>query len=183
MKLFKEIKLNIFLINFIFVFGHLNSQTSSTNIQQNKFEMGLQLGPSNAFFRGLNVTPSFAITGIYSSLSFQYNFLKTFSIRTGINYESKGEKWKQGQQSPGGNRYSENQYLKSRYFIIPVVLRTVTNKKNSLFVDVGVFTGYLKSQTFYEGNGRAGNQGIDEIKINNRDRTAYFSNLNALLGK
>ena len=124
--------------------------SSLTFAQTNKFEVGLEMGPSLVSFRGNDILDnnndlSF---GFSSGLTFQYNFPKLISIRTNISFERKGLSTKGSATDQYGNQIGEITFHSNLdYLTIPILGRLTFGKKINFFVNAGPYIGYLIKQT------------------------------------
>jgi len=124
--------------------------SSLTFAQTNKFEVGLEMGPSLVSFRGNDILDnnndlSF---GFSSGLTFQYNFPKLISIRTNISFERKTLTTQYMVTDQYGNETGEitfHSYFD--YLTIPILGRLTFGKKINFFVNAGPYIGYLIKQT------------------------------------
>jgi len=118
--------------------------------QTNKYEVGLELGPSLNSLRGNDILDknndfSFAFS---SGLTFQYNFPKFISIRTNISFERKGLTTQGSATDQDGNQIGElTIHSNFDYLTIPILGRLTFGKKINFFVNAGPYIGYLIKQT------------------------------------
>jgi len=114
--------------------------------QTNKFEVGLEVGPSLTSLRGNDVLDknndlSF---GFSSGLTFQYNFPKLISIRTNISFERKSSTSQVSATDQNGDQIGEITYHSYfDYLTIPILGRLTFGKKINFFVNAGPYIGYL----------------------------------------
>lgn len=124
--------------------------SSLTFAQTNKFEIGLEMGPSLISLRGNDIIDknndlSF---GFSSGLTFQYNFPKLISIRTNISFERKGLTTQGTATDQYGNQIGEITFHSNLdYLTIPILGRLTFGKKINIFVNAGPYIGYLIKQT------------------------------------
>lgn len=114
--------------------------------QQNKFEIGVEGGPSIIFLRknintGELYKPAFGFSG---GIFLQSNFSSIFSIRTNIAFERKGEIYT-GKYLLGLTMPSRN--LNFDYLTLPILVRATLGKKVNYFINAGPFFGYLIKHT------------------------------------
>jgi opacity protein-like surface antigen len=135
--------------------------------QTNKFEAGLEFGPSLKSLRGNdfiddNKDISF---GFSVGLTFQYNFPKLISIRTNISYEKKGSSSKFKATDELGNPIGDINFGSNfDYLIIPLLVRFTFFKRTNFFVNAGPYFGYLiKQRNFTEAFGEFPKEEIDNI--------------------
>ena len=135
----------------------LKTKNSSTNTKRNKFEIGIEGGPSLVSLRGnqiLNSNHRLTI-GFAGGFTFQYNFPKIVSLRTNIYFERKGSVVKydftdlQGNAIGTGRTYSNFEYL-----TLPVLAQLSFGKKFKFLFNVGPYFGFLiKQNSVNEGFG------------------------------
>lgn len=119
--------------------------------QVNKFDIGVEAGPSLIFLRGNdfidnNHKPTIGFTG---GLFFQYNFKKIVSLRTNIAYERKGSVLTAQATDINGNPFGEITINTNfDYLTLPILVRATFGKKVQFFVNAGPYFGYLIKQTF-----------------------------------
>ena len=127
------------------------SLTSPVFGQQNKLDIGIEGGPSLTSIRGNKMFKKYnhPTLGYSGGLSFQFNFPKKFSVRTGFAYERKGSVHTipftdaYGNTTVQGKNYSNFDYL-----VFPVLLHATLGKSMKFFVNSGLFFSYLLKQTF-----------------------------------
>jgi len=115
--------------------------------QQNKFDFGLEGSYSKISLRGNELldipqpddanSPSI---GFSSGLSFQYNFLKHFSIRTDIAFERKGA-IRTGLSAAFTTRTNFD------YLTFPILMKATIGGRIKFFFNTGPFFSYLLKQT------------------------------------
>ncbi len=125
--------------------------SSFTFGQTNKFEVGLELGPSLKSLRGndiLDKNNNDLSFGFSSGLTFQYNFPKLVSIRTNISFERKGFTAQRSATEQNRNQIGEITFHSNfDYLIIPILGRLTFGKRINFFVNAGSYIGYLIKQT------------------------------------
>ena len=127
---------------------------SSTTIvvgQQNKFDIGLEGGPSLTFLRGNELLEKFnePKVSFMGGLSFQYNFPKIISIRTGFAFERKGAVAKGTMLDINGNNIGNfTTHSNFEYLTAPILVRAALGNKMKFFINAGPFFSYLIKQTF-----------------------------------
>jgi hypothetical protein len=135
-----------------------------TNIfaQQPKFEGGVEGGPGITSLWGNEIVTRYndPTLGFSGGASFQYNFPKTFSIRTNFSFDRKGCISSGTLLDASGNRIGDyTSLLKFDYLTMPILLRASFGKKTKFFFNSGPYFAYLtKSNYVFEGpniNGRA----------------------------
>ena len=141
------------LILFSVVASFANGQTDSVP-ERNKFDIGFEGSPSLIFLTGSGVNKDYnkSTIGFAGGFFFQYNFPKTFSIRTNISFERKGE-ITTGKISLydflGNNIGSATWYDRDNYgyLSMPLLFRVTFGKKINYFINGGPFFSYLISRT------------------------------------
>lgn len=119
--------------------------------QDSNIEIGIEGGPSLTFFRGESNQTRFSDPSFTSVLgvTFQKNFSKTFSLRTGLAYENKGaiiqDVFTNDTGSPIGSYESRFSY---HYLNIPLLAKLSFGNKTKFFLNGGPFLGYLIKRTF-----------------------------------
>lgn len=140
--------------------------------QKGKIELGIEGGPSLTSLRGNQNNYKYKPV-IKSSvgLSFQYHFSNLISLRTGINYETKGytstleKHWSPDSTTQVDFSTSFN------YLTIPVSARFQFGKKVKFFINAGIYLGILVNKS----NNVKGNlsgfytDGFDDPIINYRN--------------
>jgi hypothetical protein len=119
---------------------------TSVNGQINKFEIGLEGGPSLTSLRGNDILEDYnnPTIGYSGGVTFQYNFPKLVSIKTNITYERKGAVAKLNAIDINGNIIGEiKNHSHLDYLTIPVVARLNFGNKLNFFVNFGPYIGYL----------------------------------------
>lgn len=114
--------------------------------QQNKFDIGIEGGPSRTFLRGNDFTEEYTDpkTGFSGGISLQYNFPKIFSIRTNLAFERKGSLSKGTFiNTDEGSEGEFIAHLNYEYLTLPVLIRAGFGNKVKYFVNAGPFLGYL----------------------------------------
>ena len=133
---------NLVLITLIFSSSLIFGQT-------NKFEVGLEMGPSLISLRGNDILENHKDLsfGFSSGLTFQYNFPKFLSIRTNISFERKGLTTKGMATDEYGNEIGEITFHSNfNYLTVPLLGRLTIGKKIKFFVNAGPYVGYLIKQ-------------------------------------
>lgn len=122
---------------------------SAISAQQNKFNIGIEGGPSliNLRGNGLGFTPDASI-GFAGGLTFQYNFPKLLSLRTNIGYERKGAILSNilFTDANGQTLGTTTLHFNFDYFTMPIMLRANFGKKVNFFLNGGIYFGYLIQQ-------------------------------------
>ena len=117
--------------------------------QQNKFDIGIEGGPSRTFLRGNDFLEEFydPKIGFSGGIFLQYNFPKIFSIRTNLAFERKGTLFKGTLINTNGEGYGEfTAHLNYEYLTLPVLIRAGFGNKVKYFVNAGPFLGHLMKQ-------------------------------------
>ncbi len=119
--------------------------------QTNKLEIGVEGSPSLIFLYGNefianNHKPSIGFTG---GVFFQFNFKKTFSLRTNIAFERKGNALNADDIT---NEFGDplgkiklNTHL--NYLTLPILARATFGKKIQFFINAGPYFGYLINES------------------------------------
>ena len=118
--------------------------------QTNKFDIGLEGGPSWTSLRGNDILEDFndPTIGYSGGLTFQYNFPKLISLRTNIAYERKGVIAKSQATDINGNPIGEiTTHSNFDYLTMPLLTRLTFGNKMTFFVNVGPYFGYLIKHT------------------------------------
>jgi hypothetical protein len=125
--------------------------TSLSFSQTNKFDIGIDAGPSLILMYGYNasqyksIAPKMGI-GTSGSLSFQYNINAIFSVKTGLQYDL------EGCTQPlvlillnGGAAVPEYlpQRLNLNYMTIPFLAKASIGKKIKFLIDIGPYLSIL----------------------------------------
>ena len=141
--------------------------------QTNKFEVGFEGGPSLTYLRGNDnikeyYTPNLGYSG---GITFQYNFPKIVSLRSGLSFERKGAQGEielnpiqQGDPNlPSNNKITLEENFD--YLVLPILARVSFVKKVKFLANLGPYFGFLIKQT-----------GIDEYDYygSTRDQTENF---------
>lgn len=118
--------------------------------QQNKIDIGFEGGPGITFLRGNEILSTYNKLKIDFScgIFFQYNFPKTFSIRTNITFERKGSSWSFSTTDLNGNLTVIKGHSNLDYLTVPVLFRLTFGKKITYYFNAGIFMGYLISQKY-----------------------------------
>ena len=118
--------------------------------QKNKFDVGVEGSPSLTFIRYYFPFPEkiFPIIGFSGGFFLQYNFPKTFSLRTNIDFEKKGTIDKVTLSDVSGNSVNTSFHFNFDYLVMPVLFRATFGKKINYFINAGPYVGYLINQTF-----------------------------------
>jgi hypothetical protein len=118
----------------------------SASAQTNKFDIGIEGGPSLVFLHGNEMLgeSNHPTTGVSAGAFFQYNFKKILSLRTNLSFERKGS----------FTRYESTDYMgipiedvtiNSRfdYLTLPLLVRATFGKKVQFFINTGPYIGFL----------------------------------------
>jgi len=141
--------------------------------QVNKFDFGIEGGPSLASLRGNDFIKDFndPTIGFSCGLTFQYNFQKLISIRTNIAFERKGSKSKIRATAIAGNPVGEiTTHSNFDYLTLPILARLTFGNKVKFFVNVGPYLGYLIKQTYVT-------DAINEFPKSKTDNTSNFKRI------
>ena len=114
--------------------------------QDNKSVIGLETGPGIRSIRGNEFIDDYKILagGFSGGLSYQYNFTKRVSFRTNLSYELKGFSVKLQTTDDEGRMLGESvTRYNLNYLSIPLLGRFTLGKRNSFFINVGPYVGYL----------------------------------------
>jgi len=118
--------------------------------QTDRFEIGLEGGPSLTSLRGSEFIDKYSDPALaYSAaLTFQYNFPKMISIRTNIAYEQKGSITRIPAKDQDNNTVGELTFHTNfEYLTMPILTRITFGQKIKLFINIGPYVGYLIKQT------------------------------------
>lgn len=118
--------------------------------QTNKFESGIEGGPSLIMLKGNDYvdyrnSPTIGFSGRLFS---QYNFKKIISLRTNLAFERKGSIAKSYPVDEYGNSFGSVQ-TKSNfdYMTIPLLVRATFGRRVLFFINAGPYLGYLLNQS------------------------------------
>lgn len=118
--------------------------------QTKMLETGGEGGLNVSFLRGTIYKPSDGTRiGNLSGLFVQYNFKKTFSLKTGSYFESKGTSI-HAQTSlvyPNGQPFISQIFFKFDYLNLPILLKATFGKSRCFFVNTGPYLGILLKAT------------------------------------
>ncbi|MEZ4847273.1 MAG: porin family protein [Bacteroidia bacterium] len=160
--------LNKLTITMLFVFSFF---ATILNGQTNKFNIGIEGGPSLIFLRGDEVVEIYdKITLGYSGgLTFQYNLQDNFSVKTHLAYERKGSKSTFQETDVSGIPISEfTTYINYDYLTVPLLGHFHVGDKVRLFANFGPYFGFLFNQTNitepHNGIPKFKSSGIDDLK-------------------
>ena len=136
-------------IKSIFLVLLLQTVLGTTYGQTNKFDIGVEGGPSLIFLRGNdlidnNHKPAIGFSG---GLFFQYNFKKVVSLRTNIAFERKGSVFTEQSTDINGNPLGKiNTNTNFDYLTFPILVRATFGKRVQYFINAGPYFGYLIKQ-------------------------------------
>ncbi len=122
---------------------------TNTFAQQHKFEVGAEGGAGITTMWGNQLVTQYndPTLGFAYGASFQYNFVKIFSIRTGVSYERKGCVAKGTYLGVTGDNLGEfTTHSDFNYLTLPVLLRASFGKKIKYFFNAGPYAAYLIKQ-------------------------------------
>ncbi|WP_289056211.1 porin family protein [Carboxylicivirga marina] len=137
-------KLKLIII-VVLLFGTVN-----TFSQNEKFNIGIELGPSITFLRGNEIINEYGVAkmGYITGLTFQYNLTDAFSLKSGLTYERKGGGSEitvsDGIGTPHGVVKGK---INMDYIGIPVLAKYKFGINNMFFINGGPFIGYLMKAT------------------------------------
>jgi opacity protein-like surface antigen len=117
--------------------------------QTNRFEVGVESGPSVVFFWG-DGSPDYygnPTIGVSSGLVFSYNFPKYLALGTNISFERKGNLFNRNVTEPDGSVRITRHLNKNDYLVVPLLARFTIGKRVKLFVNIGPYLGYLMKHT------------------------------------
>ncbi|MBI9039206.1 MAG: PorT family protein [Bacteroidales bacterium] len=115
--------------------------------QTNKFEVGLEMGPSLKSLYGNDALANDVSIGFLGGLTFQYNFSKLVSIRTNISFERKGLTTKSIAIDVNGNVIGEIKFHSNfDYLSVPLLCRFTIGKEINFFANAGPYLSYLIKQ-------------------------------------
>lgn len=119
------------------------------NAQNNKFELGIEGGPSYIFVHGNEFIEEVhdPTVGFAAGISFQYNFSEHISFRSNLFYERKGSKIAFDFTDINGMKIgSSDAHFNLNYLTVPLLLRFTTGEKVKFFCNAGPYVGYLLKQ-------------------------------------
>lgn len=129
--------------------------TSLSHSQKNKFEIGLEGGPSLIRLFGnsyLNSSQKLDL-GFAVGLGFQYNINPFFSLRTQLGFERKGSKMNIDLIDNFGNLISQGTtHYQINYLNIPILGRANFGQKIKFFVQLGPYFGVKLGEAFVTKN-------------------------------
>jgi len=116
--------------------------------QNNKFDVGIEGGPSLISLRGnVALDNQTATVGFLGGVFCQYNISKMFSLRTGLAYEQKGTTSPTFVNDNLGNVLGQTDVRSQfNYLTMPILLRATTGQKIKYFINMGPYFGYLINQ-------------------------------------
>jgi hypothetical protein len=117
--------------------------------QENRFNGGIEAGPGVTLLYGNQILKAWnrPDAGCAAGLSFQYNFEKIVSIRTGIDYQHEGSAVKINYNNPFGPSTPLTGHNILNYLVVPVFARVSFVKKIRFFMNVGPYLGILLKAT------------------------------------
>ena len=117
--------------------------------QENRFNVGLEAGPGLTLLYGNQILKAWnrPDAGCAAGVSFQYNFEKIVSIRTGIDYQHEGSAVKITANNPFGPSTPLSGHNILNYLVVPVLARVSFVKKIRFFLDAGTYLGILLKAT------------------------------------
>lgn len=121
--------------------------------QEKRFEVGVEGGLSRTSLWGnelLNKGFNKLTIGYSGGLAFQYNVSKTFSIRSGVGYDLKGNSSKSYLYPDiSGNDIGKYRARSNfHYLTVPILGKFTIGKKGQFFINVGPYIGYLLKHNF-----------------------------------
>lgn len=118
--------------------------------QTNRINIGMDVGPNLSVItqKGDNQTNVNPIILISGGLTFQYNFKKLFSLKTGISYQRKGFQIPSIHYIGYGGWKGETERITSYldYLTVPLQAQITFGKKINFFVGIGPYFGFLLRQ-------------------------------------
>jgi hypothetical protein len=178
-------KLNIMTIAKSFTLGLIVFLICITTYgQTNKFDLGIDVGPSIISLRGNDIIKVFhkPTIGFSSGLSFQYNFKKIFSIRTNIAFERKGSVLTMPLTDLNGNSTGNvTIHTNFDYLTLPILFRATIGKKVHYYINAGPFLGYLIKQTFVSRGDSTPNTTSDNTFLSKRYDVGLSTGLGVLV--
>lgn len=159
-----------FLLPFVTIFI-----CSSAYALQNKFELGIELGPNISTIRGSSLINSRhdPRIGFYVGASLQYNLSKHLSLRTGLGFERKGSSGESVVIDNSGTTLGTIHHLSNfDYLSIPILIRYSIGKRTKYFIGLGSFIGILLRQMDH-------NDGRPNFSKTSNNGTANFQSFDA----
>jgi hypothetical protein len=156
------------LFGIIIIFISLKTSYGQTN----KFDMGVEAGPSIIFQYGNDVLKEShrPMIGFMGGIFFQYNFKKIISLRTNIAFERKGSVFNSPVLDTNGYTIGEaTTHSNFDYITLPMLVRASFGKRIQYFINVGPYFGFLIKQTFVTKG--------DIYPTSTVDKTRYFNRL------
>jgi hypothetical protein len=131
-----------------FVLASFLITSSFSFAQDNKFDIGIEGGPSLISLRGnVAINNQTTTAGFLGGVFCQYNFSKVFSLRTGLAYEQKGTSSPSFVNDNLGNVLGQvNVRSQFNYLTMPLLVRATFGQKIKYFVNAGPYYGYLINQ-------------------------------------
>jgi len=116
--------------------------------QANLFDVGVEGGFNVSSLRGSEIFDDHtSAIGYSGGLSFQYNFKKIFSLRTGGYFERKGSSfYYEVRSASGGKLGTADGKEKFDYLTVPVLVRATFGNKLAYFFNAGPYFGFLLKQ-------------------------------------
>lgn len=148
--------------------------------QTNKFDMGVEGGPSLIFLRGNEIIKQFhdPTIGFSGGLFFQYNIKKIISLRTNIAYERKGSALTSQATDINGNPLGEfTANTNFDYLTFPILVRATFGRKIQYFVNAGPYFGYLLKQSIVREGDNNPSTSSDNTSLNKRFDTGISMGL------
>ena len=116
-------------------------------------EIGIEVGPSITKLDSKPYDKHYHLVriGYYIGLSYQYNFSKNISLRTGLAFEQKGFSSNNFRSFPDTNGILINEWYRIKetfsYMTLPVLFRYNFGKKK-YFINAGPYVGFLLSHKY-----------------------------------
>lgn len=118
--------------------------------QQNKFDIGIEGGPSRIFLSGNSDLDNYnkPTMGFSAGIIFQYHYSGLISLRSGVSFERKGTSSDKTINDNDGNVIS-NIPVRSNfdYLVLPLLVRATIGNKINYFLNAGSYFGFLVKQT------------------------------------
>jgi hypothetical protein len=149
----------------LFIFVLICATAAKSFAQMPRHEIGIEAGPSYTNMFGTDFLKlESGRVGFLTGLTYQYNFPKFFSIRTGFAIEQKGAYNTLDYTDTSGNVYGSGSYVRNiNYFSLPVLMRFSFGKKAKFFVNAGGYMGFIfdSNVRLVDPNGIVTVQGFD----------------------
>ncbi|BBE20684.1 hypothetical protein AQPE_4878 [Aquipluma nitroreducens] len=152
--------------------------------QTNKFEFGIEGGPSLISLRGNDIIDQYQnpTIGFSGGPFFQYNFKKIISLRTNLAFERKGSTAKTQAFDEYGNSLG-NVRTNSNfdYLTLPILVRATFGKRILFFVNTGPYIGFLLKETSVSKGDKVPKKVMDFTSLQKRNDFGVSAGLGLLV--